>query len=158
MSETTEGNQLVEKQRSSRSRRAGVLKTGFIVCSVLVVILTVYTLWLNIELGHARFDFYYVKPKNQKFGVYDLDDELYGMEWMKPYQEGVFDCSEMSASIERYLENNGWHALIICGDSPSGTGEHAWVLVETSEGEYMPIEPTTIEIVWSDSTYFDNYY
>jgi len=105
----------------------------------------------------AQFHFYYVKPE-QKFGVYDLDDELYGWEWHIPYEEGVFDCSEMSAYLEWYLENEGWHTIIVVGDSPFGSGRHAWLVVEASEGEYMPVESTTGEIVWWENQYFDNYF
>jgi len=110
------------------------------------------------EYEDAQFYFYYVPPDEQKFGVYDLEDELYGLEWTHPYEEGVFDCSEMSASMERYLENEGWNTLIIVGDSPFGSGRHAWLLVETSDGKYMPVESTTIEIVWWPNPNFDNYF
>jgi len=109
------------------------------------------------EYEDIQFYFYYVEPE-QKFGVYDLDDELFGWEWYIPYEEGVFDCSEMSAYLEWYLENEGWNTLIVVGDSPSGSGYHAWLLVETSEGAYMPVESITAEIVWWEDPYFDNYW
>ncbi len=104
------------------------------------------------------FFFYYVKPEEQKFGVYDLEDELYGLEWIEPYQEGVFDCSEMSAYLEWHLENEGWNTVIVAGDSPFGSGKHAWLLVETSTDHYMPVESTNIEVVWWEDPYFDNYW
>ena len=110
------------------------------------------------ELDEARFSFYYVKPPDQKFGVYDLSDELNGLEWMHPYEADVFDCSEMSACLEWYLENKGWHAKIVVGDTPFGTGRHAWLLVETSVGHYMPVESVTIEVVWWSNPNFDNYW
>jgi len=113
--------------------------------------------YTNSEYDEAFFSFYYVKPE-QKFGVYDLEDELYGLEWLHPYQEDVFDCSEMSAYIEWHLENEGWNAVLVIGDTPFDSGYHAWLLVETSEGQYMPVESTTIEIVWWDNPYFDNYF
>jgi len=115
-------------------------------------------LYTNWEYEVARFDFYYVFPAEQQFGVYDLEDELYGLEWIEPYQEGVFDCSEMSAYIEWDLENKGWNTDIIVGDSPFGSGYHAWLLVECEEGKYMAVEPTTIEIVWWDDPYHDGYW
>lgn len=114
--------------------------------------------YANWEYEEARFDFYYVLPEEQKFGVYNLRDELYDLAWLDPYQEGVFDCSEMSAYIEWDLENKGWNVLIVVGDSPFGSGRHAWLLVETSVGKYMPVEPTTIEVVWWSDLYFDNYW
>ena len=109
------------------------------------------------EYYEALFSYYYVFSAEQKFGVYDLEDELYGLEWIEPYEEGVFDCSEMSAYLEWRLENEGWHTIIVIGDSPFGSGYHAWLLVETSADHYMPVESTTIEVVWWDDPYFDNY-
>jgi len=112
----------------------------------------------NSEYDEAFFFFYYVKPEEQKFGVYDLEDELYGLEWLHPYQEGVFDCSEMTAYLEWHLENEGWNAIIVAGDTPFDSGRHAWLLVETSEGHYMPVESTTIEVVWWSNPDFDDYF
>lgn len=109
-------------------------------------------------MSEARFLFYYVEPSEQKFGVYNLDDELSSFELPKPYQAGVFDCSEMSAFLEWHLENEGWHTIIVFGDSPFGSGYHAWLLVETSTDAYMPVESTTIEIVWWENPNFDNYW
>ena len=106
----------------------------------------------------ATFSYYYISPVEQRFGVYNLSDELYGLELFYPYEEDVFDCSEMSAYLEWYLENEGWHTTIILGDAPFGGGYHAWLLVETSTDHYMPVESTTIEIVWWDDPYFDNYF
>jgi len=111
------------------------------------------------EYDKALFSFYYVKQVKQRFGNYSLHFELGDLNWTEPYQEGVFDCSEMSACLERYLENRGWHVKLVFGDSPSGTGvKHAWLLVETSQGQYMPVESTRIELVWQYDPYFDNYF
>jgi hypothetical protein len=114
--------------------------------------------YTNSQYDEAFFSFYYVAPEEQKFGVYDLEDELYGLYWLHPYEENVFDCSEMSAYLEWHLENEGWHAMIVAGEAPWDGGGHAWLLVETSEGQYMPVESTTIEIVWWEDPYFDNYF
>ena len=174
------------KEIEEVEKRIEKAKVGLVACAVLVVILGVLNVWFyaahqnyisthkhsnleydiyvadhqhtNSEYELAQFDFYYVKPKEQKFGVYDLEDELVGIEWLYPYQEGVFDCSEMSGYLERYLENKGWRAKIVVGDSPFSSGRHAWLLVETSQGKYMPVESTNIEIVWWDDPNFDNYW
>jgi hypothetical protein len=108
-------------------------------------------------LDSGKYYFYYVKPE-QKYGVYELDDWLTKWKWLKPYQEGVFDCSEMSAYLERKLENEGWHTKIVVGNSPFSSGRHAWLLVETSDGAYMPVESTNMHVVWWSSSYFDNYF
>lgn len=115
-------------------------------------------LYSNTEYEQARFDFYYMLPEYQKFGVYDLDDELFGLLWSEPYEAGVFDCGEMSACLEWYLENRGWNVVIAVGDAPFGGSYHAWLLVETSVGAYMPVEATSLEILWWADPYFDNYF
>ena len=114
--------------------------------------------WLLNELGEANFFFYYVKQPEQKFGVYNLRDELNSLEWGQPYQRDIFDCSEMSANLEWYLENRGWHTFIVVGDTPFDSGRHAWLIVETSVGHYMPVESVTIEVVWWEDPYYDNYW
>lgn len=111
----------------------------------------------DVGLDDGKFAFYYSKPA-QEYGVDNLVSELGGLEWTKTYQEGVFDCSEMSASLEQRLENEGWHTIIVVGNSPSGSGYHAWLLVETSADAYMPVESTDISVVLWSSPYFDNYF
>ena len=111
----------------------------------------------NVGCNTRNFDFYYIKPE-QKYGVYELSGWLANWKWIRPYQEGVFDCSEMSAYLEWKLENEGWHTYIVIGDCPFGPGNHAWLLVETSNDQYMPVESTTMSVVWWDSQYFDSYF
>jgi len=139
---------------------------------VVVVLITIAVVGMPLcySLGHSdgyskgwkkgQFLFYYVKPKEQKFGVDNLFKTLGSVELIKPYEEGVFDCSEMSAYLEWYLENRGWHAVIIAGESPFSQNPHTWILVETSEGTYMPVETTTTppKVVLSTSPDFDNYF
>ncbi|MDH5782446.1 MAG: hypothetical protein OEZ35_02085, partial [Candidatus Bathyarchaeota archaeon] len=90
--------------------------------------------------------------------VYNLDDELDSLQWTEPYQAGVFDCSEMSACLEWFLENRGWHVKIYRGDSPFSSGTHAWLIVETSQGKYMPVESTNLQVVWWSNPNFDDYW
>lgn len=105
-----------------------------------------------------KFYFYYVKPK-QQFGIYNLDSFVRGRSWLKPYQEGVFDCSEMSATIEWELENAGFHTKIAVGETPGKPGtHHAWLLVETEVGKYTPVETTGLFAVWPGSSYFNDYF
>jgi len=106
-----------------------------------------------------KFEFYYASLARQRFGVDDLDEYLDRWKWVEgSYVKGVFDCSEMSAYIEWRLENEGYHTYIACGESPWGGGYHAWLLVETSEGAYMPVEATEYDVVWWSDLYFDNYF
>jgi len=115
--------------------------------------------WLRQVAEEDNFQFYYASLTKQRYGVDDLEEYLDRWEWTEEsYVEGVFDCSEMSAYIEWRLENEGYHTYIVCGESPWGDGYHAWLLAETSEGEYMPVEATQYELVKWSSPYFDNYF
>lgn len=106
-----------------------------------------------------RFEFYYADLAKQRFGVDDLDEYLDRWEWIEgTYVKGVFDCGEMSAYVEWRLENEGYHTCIVCGESPWGGGHHAWLLVEASEGAYMPVEATEYDVVWWSNPYWDNYF
>ena len=107
-----------------------------------------------------KFMFYYDSLTHRRYGVSDLEDCLNRWEWSEgTYRKGIFDCSEMSAYLEWKLENEGFHTRIISGSSPwGGKGHHAWLLVETSQGRYMPVEATWYDIVKWDNPYFDNYF
>jgi cell division protein FtsB len=114
---------------------------------------------LKDEVEEAKFKFYYASLAEQRYGVYDLEDYLSRTKWVEgSYIPNIFDCSEMSAYLEWKLENEGYHTLIVAGNSPSGTGRHAWLLVETIAGYYMPVEATTYSIVYWSNPYFDNYF
>jgi len=106
-----------------------------------------------------KFMFYYASLAKQRYGIDDLEEYLERWQWSEgSYVEGVFDCSEMSAYMEWRLENEGYHTYIVCGEAPWGGEHHAWLLVETSAGYYMPVEATTFDLVKWDNPYFDNYF
>ena len=68
--------------------------------NITAVWLTINALILNsADANEAFSSSYYVKPAEQKFGVPRLEDELYGLEWLDPCQEGMFDCGEMTAYL-----------------------------------------------------------
>jgi hypothetical protein len=114
---------------------------------------------LEYQVEAVRFQFYYMSLAKQRYGVDDLEDYLNRWEWVEgAYVADEFDCSEMSAYLERKLENEGYHTVIVTGLSPFSLGRHAWLLVETSAGAYMPVEPTTYSIVYWWNIYFDNYF
>jgi len=120
--------------------------------------LTVEYEYLEWQLDQAQFDFYYVFPPEQQFGVYTLAEWIGSGYWIDPYEMGVFDCGEMSAYMEWELENLGWNTLIVVGDAPFGDGYHAWILVEVEQEGYIPVETTSMEIIWWENLYFDNYF
>lgn len=104
----------------------------------------------------AKFTFYYI-PTDKTYGAAALQEYLQSRRW-KEGLEKEFDCSQMSAYLEWKLENEGFHTIIVGGDSPDGSGRHAWLLVETIEGKYTPVEATARSIVDQSSPYFDNYF
>jgi len=75
------------------------------------------------------------------------------------YQEDYFDCSEMSAFMEWYLEGHGVDTVIVTGERnqphnisaggfeyEKGAGDHAWIISNVS-GEMVLIEPTLARVV-----------
>lgn len=114
---------------------------------------------LQAQLEQVTFTFYYV-PTAERYGVDNLQEYLQRWRWKEGiYAEGEFDCSQMSAYLERKLENDGFHTIIVAGDSPSDSvNRHAWLLVETSEGKYTPVEATAYDIVSMKSPNFYNYF
>ena len=64
----------------------------------------------------------------------------------------------MSAYLEMRLENEGYHTIIVAGESPFSDGRHAWLLVETNEERYMPVEATEWKIIYWQDPCFDNYF
>jgi len=62
------------------------------------------------------------------------------------YEKNVFDCSESSAYLEWALENAGFDAYIAVGRTPWNpeSGNHAWVIVFTSDKYIVPIESTSL--------------
>jgi len=114
---------------------------------------------LEDEVERANFQFYYASLSKQRYGVSDLEEYLNRWEWVEgAYVADKFDCSEMSAYLERRFENEGYNTVIVTGDSPFSLGKHAWLLVETSAEGYMPVEPTTYSIIYWSNIYFDNYF
>ena len=113
---------------------------------------------LEETIEKATFSFYYV-PTEKKYGADDLQEYLQSRIWREDIAaEREFDCSKMSAYLEWRLENQGYHTVIVSGNSPDGSGRHAWLLVETNVGGYTPVEATTRNIVDRSSPYYDNYF
>ena len=115
---------------------------------------------LEDEVETARFQFYYASLSKPRYGVSDLVDYLDRWKWIdRGYVANEFDCSEMSAYLEWRLENEGYHSIIVTGDSPrGGGGEHAWLLVQVSEEEYMPVEATVFSVVYPWDTCYYKYF
>ncbi len=72
-----------------------------------------------------------------------LEHYIEDYQWTRAYRENYWDCSEMSAYLEWFLENKGFHT-IFCWDE-----EHMWLLVETDDG-WIPIGSTERGLVWGE--------
>lgn len=96
--------------------------------------------------------FYYVKPEDQNFGIDGLEVTLSTFNRSLRYSTMEFDLREMSGYLERYLENQGWNTSIAVGSS------RAWLLVETDEGSYTPVEAKTLEIIYDDNEHYADYF
>jgi len=107
----------------------------------------------------AKFTFYYASLGEQRYGIAGLEECLNRWKWARgTYKADEFDCSEMGAYLEWKLEDEGYHTIIIGGDSPILLGEHIWLLVELEEGHYIPVEPTTHRIIYWNDPHFDGYF
>ena len=111
---------------------------------------------LEKTIEQVKFTFYYA-PTEKTYGTAALQEYLQSRKWKEGLDKD-FDCSKMSAYLEWKLENEGYHTFIVGGDSPDGSGRHAWLLVETIEGKYTPVEATARSIVDQSSPYFNNYF
>jgi len=65
-----------------------------------------------------------------------LDHHSYNQQ----YRVGVFDCSNMSKEVARYLETEGYHTSVVGDDK----NEHAWVIVWASKNTGWAIEATSV--------------
>ncbi|MFW9832350.1 MAG: hypothetical protein ACFFD8_11305 [Candidatus Thorarchaeota archaeon] len=153
-----------ERRGISETNRLLVVICFFLLIASIVLFTTLQKQWnliseLQEDLERSRFTahknywrFYYTKPENQNFGIDGLEETLSAYNWSQPYRQFEFDCSEMSAYLEQYLENRGWNTSIAVGFS------HAWLLVETNESDYTPVEATSLEIIYDDNENYDNYF
>ena len=138
---------------------------GVVIGILLIGWITSY-LFLSLELAQvkkqaemSKFAFYYASQCEQTYGVEEVESYLNQWQWIEgTYVEDEFDCSEMSAYIEWRLENAGFHTVIIVGQCPWSGGAHAWLLVETSQGKYMPVEATQYALVKWENPHFDQYF
>lgn len=106
--------------------------------------------------------FYYTlgTTVERQYSLTVLEQSLSRWHWKEDvYKINLFDCSEMSALWECRLENEGFHTVIVAGSTPDESGgRHAWLLVEVSPGEYMPVEATRSSVVYWRSHHFNNYF
>lgn len=69
-----------------------------------------------------------------------LNSYLTEYEWVDPYQEDSWDCSQMSANIEWLVENCGYKANIVITSSQADV-QHSWVEIKIGS-KWRPYEAT----------------
>lgn len=146
-------NHALVELNKSRSK----LKALEVSCVACIAVVFIVSLALFAALGQAKqntFAFYYANDVRQRYGVDDLESYLNRWQWIEgAYVANKFDC------IKRRLKNEGYHAIIVAGKCPwDSTQRHAWLLVETSEDKYMPVEATQYRLVKWGNPYFGAYF
>jgi hypothetical protein len=86
---------------------------------------------LPAQLRVWRLDYY--RRRTQIYGINRIK-KLLDFCWLIPYTENVFDCSERTAFLEYYLENEGFNTSIV------GNEDHAWCVVEVEPGKWVNVE------------------
>lgn len=78
---------------------------------------------LSISEKHSIPELYYLDVEGRGKNISELREVLKGIKYPHSYEECVFDCSEMSAYTEWFLENKGFDT-VICANKTWG---HAYV-------------------------------
>jgi len=90
---------------------------------------------LSISEKHSIPELYYLDVEKGNKNISELREVLKGIKYPHSYEECVFDCSDMSAYTEWFLENKGFDT-VICANKTWG---HAYVRTYIN-GENVNIE------------------
>lgn len=82
-------------------------------------------------------------------------DDLKKTPWVSLYKAAYFDCTEMSALLQRELSIRGFQSWIVIGKDPNVPIGHAWVIVfvQSPHIQLVPIEATALQIPQPGSRY-----
>ena len=86
---------------------------------------------------------YYTYNGSRNIDLTLLEALIDDYKWKDEYEEGKWDCTEMSAYMEWFLESKGYHTIFGYDDG------HMWILVDLEDG-YITIETTGRYLVWDD--------
>ncbi len=75
--------------------------------------------------------------------------------WVSLYKPDYFDCTEMSALLQRELTIRGFESWIVIGKDPNVPSGHAWVVVflRSPSIQLVPVEATALELPQPGSSY-----
>ena len=97
-------------------------------------------------LSQKKIQSYYPVAGTNKHDLEYVKACLKGWQHLIPYTDNVYDCSEMSAHLEWYLESCGVRADIVTSKT------HAWVFAHGTFG-YIAIETTSKELIYYDGSF-----
>ena len=98
-----------------------------------VLLTTTYTVTTPTPIPMPTYLLGYYEGECQIPMDESLIDWLTEYEWANKYERGEWDCSQMTAALEWYLENCGFKTVMKQGTGPSGGG-HAWVSIWLRKG------------------------
>ena len=90
---------------------------------VLILLILFLPIVANAQMPEIPEPYYINLHKYGTGSIEDLE-VIINFSWTRPEEKRVFDCSEMSAYMEWYLENHGFDTVIYT----NSTQEHAWVV------------------------------
>ncbi len=120
--------------------------------------ITVDGLW---QKNYGQTYYQTASSLTDKYKPYDLAqlqkalDELRMTPWTSLYKLNYFDCTEMSAILQRELSIRGFESWIVIGKDPTARSGHAWVVVfvRSPSMRLIPIEATALELPKPESAY-----
>jgi RNA polymerase subunit RPABC4/transcription elongation factor Spt4 len=77
--------------------------------------------------------------KTTKVSPKELQQIVDKYSYAHKYEVGVYDCSDMSVALAKYLEEKGYDTSVIGDDN----NVHAWVYIWTDKNKALAIETTT---------------
>ena len=119
---------------------------------------SVDTAWQSL----SNQPYYYTVPAvTDNYKPYDINqlqkvlNELKKTPWTSLYKLSYFDCSDMSALLQRELAIRGFESWIVIGKDPNIPSGHAWVVVflKSPTIKLVPVEATALIIPQPGSSY-----
>lgn len=104
------------------------------------------------ELETVQENLYYPVKGTNNHSLNYVESVLYSWKHIRDYKKGVYDCSEMAAHLEWYLESKGIKAQIVEGKPDWVKTNHAWVFAYYKKGR-LAIEATTGRFVYYNSLF-----
>ncbi len=103
----------------------------------------------SVPESYSASESYYIPEERQNKSISELRAVLTEIEYPHSYKENVFDCSEMTAYCEWFLENRGYKTVICTNE----TWRHAYVRVENLDEGFVYVECVPPIHITNDTRY-----